>query len=335
MAFEPWVSRRRDDADECVASFVRRRLGHEALERLVQPLVGGIYTGDPESLSLQATLPRFREMERIHGSLWRGLRAKSTADDQAAGARYGLFASLSGGLSELVETITARIAPRCEFRFQVAARSVTRDDVGRYRIELADGESLACAGVVLATDGSTGLLEGLDGELAGKLARITRASSCVVSTGHRLDDVDHPLDAFGLVVPSCENRRILAVSFSSRKFAGRAAPDRVLLRTFLGGALQPELVDLPDEQLVALVLEELGDLLGVRGTPELVDVARHAGAMPQYTVGHVDRVAEIERLTAGHDGLGLAGNALYGIGLPDCIARGESAAETVFASLSG
>lgn len=335
MAFEPWVSRGEEEIDESVASFVRRRLGHEALDRLVQPLVGGIYTGDPDTLSLQSTLPRFKEMERIHGSLWRGLRDKSSDEDEAVGARYGLFASLSGGLSELVEAITSRISPRCQFRFGAIVRSVTRNDSGGYRIELAGGEQFACDGVVLATDGGGDLLAELDSRLAENLAEISRASSCVVSTGHRLDDIDHPLDAFGLVVPACENRRILAVSFSSRKFVGRAAPDRVLLRTFVGGALQPGLLDQEDDQLVAMVLEELGSLLGVRGRPELVDVARHSSAMPQYTVGHDDRVAEIESRLTGHVGLALAGNTLHGIGLPDCIASGAAAAETIFAGLSG
>ena len=167
------------------------------------------------------------------------------------------------------------------------------------------------------------------GDLAARLGEIESASSVVVSTGHRLDQVEHPLDAYGLVVPRIEGRRVLAVSFASRKLAGRAPEGRVLFRTFVGGELQPELVELDDQELRGLVLEELEALLGVRGDPELIDVVRYQEMMPQYNVGHLDRVETIERLVAQIPGLALAGNAFRGVGLPDCIASGFAAATSL------
>ncbi len=333
MALEPLVGRRRDEGDESVASFVRRRLGREALERLVQPLVGGIYTGDPERLSLKATLPRFIEMEREHGSLWLGLGAAAAGRAAATqGARYGLFASLAGGLGQLVDTATDLLAERCRIRRGARVSAIRPvEEPGGFRVELATGESIEADAVVLAVPCgvAAGLAKDLSKDLSDRLSEIESASSVVVSTGYRLDQIEHPLDAYGLVVPHAEGRRVLAVSFASRKLAGRAPEGRVLLRTFVGGALQPELVDLDDSEIEQLVREELGSLLGVRGEPEMIDVVRYPRRMPQYVVGHLERVGEIERLVSEIPGLALAGNALRGVGLPDCIASGIEAAARV------
>ncbi len=152
-------------------------------------------------------------------------------------------------------------------------------------------------------------------------------------TGHRERDVEHPLAASGLVIPAIERRRILSVSFASRKFAGRAPAGQVVLRTFVGGALQPEFLQGTDEELVRLVQSELADILGVRGEPLFARVSRHERSMPQYHVGHRDRVAHLRALLAGHPRLALAGNAYDGVGVPDCVQSGEAAAERVFSSL--
>ncbi|MBC8114932.1 MAG: protoporphyrinogen oxidase, partial [Candidatus Saccharimonas sp.] len=197
-----------------------------------------------------------------------------------------------------------------------------------YRIELADGSIHSSDAVIVAAASyhAANLLGDLDRELASLLGEIEYASSALVVTGHRLADVAHPLNAFGLVVPQRERRKILAVSFSSRKFPDRAPDGSVLLRTFVGGALQPELFNLSDTELVSLVLAELADIFGVCGEPELARVYRYPRAMPQYHVGHLDRVARIEALAARHPGLALAGNAYRGVGVPDVIQYAESAA---------
>jgi oxygen-dependent protoporphyrinogen oxidase len=337
MALEPLVGRSAQAGDESVGAFVRRRLGREALERLVQPLVGGIYTGDPERLSLAATLPRFIEMEREHGSLWQGLRARAADREKATrGARYGLFVSLRNGLSQLVDAAQRSLEGRCRIRLGTEVKTIKRiDGEGEFGVELSSGETIQADAVILAVSCKiasrlvSDLPGDLPGDLSARLGEIELASSVVVSTGHRLDQIEHPLDAYGLVVPRGEGRRVLAVSFASRKLAGRAPQGRVLLRTFVGGELQPELVELDDQELRALVLEELESLLGVRGDPELIDVARYREMMPQYNVGHLDRVETIERLVAQIPGLVLAGNSFRGVGLPDCIASGFEAAASL------
>jgi oxygen-dependent protoporphyrinogen oxidase len=166
-------------------------------------------------------------------------------------------------------------------------------------------------------------------KLAAELYRIEYASTAVIATGHKLSDIEHPLDAFGLVIPHIERRRILAVSFTSRKFPGRAPDGHVLLRTFVGGALQPEIMDLGESALLDLVRRELRELLGVRGEPDFVRILRHTEAMPQYHVGHLDLVARIHAAAEQFHGLALAGNFLSGVGIPDSIASGEAAAEKV------
>ena len=336
MAMEPLVRRRAAGAgaeDESVASFVRRRLGREALDRLVQPLVGGIYTGDPERLSLAATLPRFVEMEREFGSLWRGLRASaSVGHESTGGARYGLFASLRGGLGQLVVAAERRLESACRIRLNTVVQSIERTSpVGEFVVGLVGGESIRADALILAVPApvASRLCVALSSDLSERLGRIETASSVVVCTGHRLEAIDHPLDAYGLVVPRVESRRVLAVSFASRKFPGRVPDGRVLLRTFVGGELQPELVELGDDELSELVAEELKSLLGVGGVPDFVEVVRHRRMMPQYTLGHLDRVEEIERRVSEIPGLALAGSFLRGVGLPDCLASGSAAAASV------
>ncbi len=335
-------------ADESLADFVRRRFGRETLDRLVQPLVGGIYTSDPEQLSLAATLPRFLDMEREHGSLIRATlkqrrkpannRTEPASDSTSGGARYGLFAGLKGGMEELLAALRTVVEAGCRVRTCTKIRSLLMaegdDSDGQppgYRIVLHDGTAEPFDAVIVATTAHQAavLLGDVDSLLAAQLNGIDYASSVVVVTAHKLADVRHPLDSFGLVVPHRERRRILATSFSSRKFPDRAPADSVLMRTFVGGAMQPELFDLDDDQLQRIVMEELSDIFGVQGDSEISLVVRYPRAMPQYHIGHLDRVAAIESRTSNHPGLALAGNALRGVGIPDAITSGEAAARVV------
>jgi oxygen-dependent protoporphyrinogen oxidase len=329
--------RRTDGADESLAAFARRRLGREVLERLVQPLVGGIYTGDPNELSIRAVLPRFPQMEQRHGGLIRGAwREARHAGRDASGARYGLFATLEEGMDLLPRTLAAAL-PVGSIRLEAPVRRLLRiEPRGPWRVELLDGTALDASAVLLATEAHTAarLLDERDPELARQLRGIPYASSAIVQTAFPRDAVAHPLDGFGVVVPAIEGRSILAVSFTSVKFPSRAPAGTVLLRTFVGGMLQPELYDLDDEALVALVRRELEQLLGTRGEPLLWDVARHPRAMPQYTLGHLERIAAIRDRAARHPGLFLAGNAYDGVGLPDCIRVARATADRVFEHLS-
>jgi oxygen-dependent protoporphyrinogen oxidase len=338
MLGEYFVPPRAADGDEDLATFTRRRFGRQVLERIVQPMVSGIYTSDPEKLSLAATLPRFIEMERRHGSLIRAMRRRHreqrTTNGDSSGARYGLFASLAGGMSELLDALSEQVRAQGQIWMDHAATAVeTSDpDAPGVRVTLSDGTVQRADGVVLALPAyrAADLIDSWAGELAEELRGIEYASSAIAVTGHRLEDVAHPLDAAGMVVPHVERRNILAVSFLSRKFAGRAPAGRVILRTFVGGAMQPELLEQEDAALGEMALAELRELLGVRGHPELLEVVRYHRAMPQYHVGHLERVARIEQLTAAMPRLALAGNACRGVGLPDCIHSGEAAAERVW-----
>jgi oxygen-dependent protoporphyrinogen oxidase len=337
-------------ADESLADFVRRRFGREALERLVQPLVGGIYTSDPEHLSIAATMPRFLEAERDHGSLIRAAlfpkkeksgRLTSTdeqpSDTKSSGARYGLFAGLAGGMEDLLSALRSRVEAGCTVSLGNAVASIQRQTAleAGYQVHLSDESTHSFDAVLVATTThhAAAMLGDLDDELARELRGIEYASSAIVVTGHQLADVRDPLNSFGLVVPHRERRRILATSFSSRKFPERAPAGSVLMRTFVGGAMQPELFELPDDELVRLVQAELSDILGVRGDPEIALVVRYPRAMPQYHVGHLNRVSRIEALASQHPGLALAGNAYRGVGIPDAIASGESSAESLFDQL--
>lgn len=347
---EAFVPPRTDDADESLAEFVRRRMGQEILDRIVQPMVGGIYTSDPEKLSMQATLPRFVEMERKHGSLLRAVRheqrsackaeREGAADDPSgpdvSGARYGLFVSLCGGMSELLDALESRVNESARLERNQSIRSVSPLATGGWQITVDDGTSWAVDGIIVALPAhcAAALVSPWDSGLSELLGRIPYASSAIVVTGHRLEDVAHPLNAFGLVIPHIEGRRILAVSFLSRKFEERSPAGTVQLRTFVGGAMQPEMLQQDDASLVAMVREELRDLLGVTGDPLFERVARYARGMPQYHVGHLDLVAQIERCERLHPAFALAGNAYRGVGLPDCIHSGEQAAERVFAALT-
>lgn len=338
MGWEYFLPAQQSHGDESLASFVRRRFGTEALDRLVQPLVGGIYTSDPEQLSLAATMPRFLEMEREHGSLIRAAYAtKPTATDDrtSSGARYGLFAGLRGGMQDLVAALIAAVTPRVTFQLGTRIQAVESSPTGAgYTITQSDGTQSVVDQVIVTLPPSRAaeVVQTLDVPLHHALRQIESASSAIVVTGHDLRRIAHPLKAFGLVIPHRERRQILAVSFSSRKFPNRAPEGKVLLRTFVGGALQPDLCDLDDEALVQLVRKELEATLGVTGDPEFSMVVRYPQAMPQYTLGHLDRVAEIERLAGQHLGFALAGNAYHGVGVPDAIHSGEQAAERIWSS---
>ncbi len=352
---EPLVPRRTEEGDESLASFTRRRLGQEMLDRIVQPMVGGIYTADPEKLSLMATLPRFLEMERRHGSLFEAMHAEDGLvggpEKTASGARYGLFASLRRGMWQLMDSLENRVRAVARVETRAVVSGITLNHwrspatasgtPSRGGGEIAwtdasgDERRTSFSAVILATPAhqmSRVLLAALPA-VAAELAQIEYASSAIVITGHDTQRIDHPLDAFGLVIPAIEKRKILSVSFLNRKFPDRAPPDKVILRTFIGGALQPEMLDLSDGQLVETTLAELQSIFGVRSEPEFAVVARYPRAMPQYHVGHLERVARIVEQLAPTPWIALAGNTLGGVGLPDSILSGEKAAERIWAAM--
>lgn len=313
--------------DESLSSFVTRRFGRELYDRLAQPLVGGIYGADPEMLSLRATMPRFLDIERAERSvswgLWRRQRAMGEA--KASGARYGLFVSFRDGCQRLVDALVDRLGDRVRLGRSVTAVSPE----GRGFVVRTDGgEALDAFGVVLAVPAhrAAALLEGLDAELSGLLGRIPYGSAVTASFAWRREDIPHPLDAYGFVVPAVEGRGVLACTWSSRKWPHRAPEGMELLRVFFGGPGGEHVLDEPDDVLVERARGELRDLMGIAAEPVLVRVSRHARAMPHYHVGHLALVERIEACVARHPGLALAGNAYRGVGIPDSVHAGERAA---------
>lgn len=331
LACEPFISARRDSSDESVASFARRRLGRECFQRLVQPLLSGIYTADPEKLSLAATMPQFLEQERRFGSLWRASRREPTSAAAAeSGARYSMFVAPRNGMGSLIAALVARLpAGSCQMNSSV--EQATRTPNGEWELRLRSGEVHRFDAVIFATPATltAEALLGFDARLAALLRGIEYAGASVVSLGFRNDQVSRPLDAFGFVVPAIENRRIIAGSFSSAKFPSRAPDGNVLVRVFLGGALQPQMNQLSDQELIEVATDELRQLIGLLGPAECVEIARWPASMPQYHVGHLERVAAIEARVADLPGLALAGSAYRGVGVPQCILSGETAAERV------
>jgi oxygen-dependent protoporphyrinogen oxidase len=331
------LPRRRGAGDESLGSFVRRRLGREALERVAQPLIGGIYTADPDRLSLAATMPRFLALEREHRSLVLGLRRSARAAETtgSSGARWSLFVTLADGMEELVGALAERLPPGA-VRVRTPATAVVPVGDG-WRVELPDGARLAADGVVLAGPASrmTALVRGADPVLATLLDGIEYASSATVALAYPRAAVRHPLDGFGFVVPRVEGRAVLACTFSSVKYPGRAPDGMVLLRIFVGGALQEGLLEREDAALARLAHEDVAPLLGITRKPVFSRVWRHPRAMPQYEVGHLDRVAAIEARLEALPGLALAGAAYRGVGIADCVRSGEVAAELLTSKLKG
>jgi len=323
------VLTRSTDDDESLGRFVRRRLGRQALERVAQPLVAGIYTADPEELSLRATMPRFVELERYHRSMILGLMraARVAREEGASGARWSLFVTLAGGMEELVSALAARL-PTQSVVLKQRVSGLERAG-GGWRVTTAEGSAFDADRVILASESHVAarLLRYVDPSLATLLGEIAYASAATVTLGYRRADVPHALDGFGVVVPRTEARALLAATFSSVKYPGRAPAGHVLLRGFVGGALNAEILREEDASLVTRVGGELREMLGVAAAPVLTRVARWPASMPQYHVGHLARVETIERLMASLPGLDLAGGGYRGVGIADCVHSGEAAAE--------
>ena len=319
--------------DESLGAFVRRRLGAEALERVAQPLVAGIYTADPDDLSLTATMPRFVELERTERSIILGLRRALRRAPQpgTSGARWSLFVTFAGGMEELIGTLAARLPPGAAVLKQ---RASGLERVGaRWRVATYEGAGFEADRVIVATEAhpAARLARYLDPALATLLEEIPYASAATVSLGYRRADVPHPLDGFGFVVPRREGRALLAGTFSSVKYPGRAPDGHVLIRGFLGGMLNAEVLAEDDAALVGRARVELHEALGITAEPVLTRLHRWPASMPQYHVGHLARVETIERAVAALPGLALAGAAYRGVGIADCVRAGEAAAERAFA----
>ena len=328
------IPSRKDDVDESMATFVRRRLGREVFERLVEPLVSGVYAADMEKLSVLATLPRFRDMERQYGSLiWamqRQLKANKAAHlSEQSGARYSMFVTLRNGLSMIGETIAQKL-PAGSVQLNTEVTQIDKTPEGKWAVR-TKGEILLFDAVIAAAsvaDASKVLRNSLP-VLAEKLGKIEHEGTAIATFAFDSSQIIQEFRGMGFVVPKIERSPILAGSFSSVKYEHRAPMGKFLVRVFAGGARAPELAVMPDVQLVPLLLKELRKVVRIEGEPLFTTVAHWANTMPQYNVGHRELVREIESLVATESSLALAGNAFSGVGIPHCIHTGFVAAEKI------
>jgi protoporphyrinogen/coproporphyrinogen III oxidase len=333
VALDYLLPARRAEGDESLGGFVRRRLGREAWERLVEPLMAGIYAADGDQLSLAATFPQLREAERRYGGLIKGVLASKR--QASAPTPESAFLTPAAGLDALVTALEERLRDgQVALVCGTAATGVTPSGSG-FDVRLATGGAIEADAVIVATPAyaAADLLGDCDPELAAELAAISHASTAIVTLGYRREEISHPLDGHGYVIPRAEGSPILACTWSSRKWAGRAPEGWELIRVFIGRAGQEDVLAAADETLVALAVQEVAARLGVTAPASLTRVRRWPRGMPQYLLGHPQRVARIEAAQRKRPGLYLAGNAFHGVGLPDCIASGERAADATVAHL--
>lgn len=326
LAQEYFIRRRESPADESLESFVTRRLGKEVYDRLVQPLIGGIYTADPQKLSVQATLQQFVQMEREHGSLIKGMRKRSqtSGEGKESGARYSMFVAPKEGMAQLIRKLHESLANQ-SVHLGVKVTGIRQDERG-WIVQYGKEEEVFDAVIVALPAPQAAEVLSEQAAIANYLRQIPYAGCSVAIVTVDQSQIRKPVEGFGFVVPEIEKRKILAVSFSSAKYPGRAPEGKVILRVFVGGACHPELADLSDEEMRSIVQSELSELIGLEGEPENYLVTRWNGKMPQYHLGHLDRVAALEEEAAKLPGLELAGNAYRGVGVPQCIQSGEAAA---------
>lgn len=343
-AMDVFVPRRKNlDDDETLSSFVKRRLGQEILDVLAEPLIGGIHASDPDTMSVAATFPRFLKMEKDDRSLIlamfkakrkmaKMMKNKPKPDSNAPPKkRWTMFVSFKNGMQTLTDGLAEAIGPDIlKLKTEVAKIDKGKRTDGRpiYRLQVRGiGEIEADAVVLTTLSYSTAeLVNGFDNNLAATLATINCVSSATVNLAYREEDIQRPLDANGFLVPKVENKNLMALTWTTSKWPHRAPEGYIMLRAFVGGAFNQDLVSLTDDEIISLVKKDLRDIMGIEADPIKVRVTRWPKSMPQYTLGHLDRVAVIREREAAHEGLFMAGASYNGVGIPDCLNNGRNSA---------
>ena len=329
--------------DESLAAFGRRRLGAEALQKLIAPMASGIFAGDPETMSLVSCFPRIAELEREYGGLFVAMLALAKKKKQerkegkissSAAGPGGTLTSFKEGIQFLTDTLAAQLGERV--RTGVAVASVTRTGDG-WEVRTSAGETLQADLVISAAPAfaAASMLEGVDAALVDTLRQILYSTLNVVCCGFKQEGLGHPLDGFGYLVPKEEGRTVLGTLWDSSMFEERAPGGMALLRSMAGGACKPELLELPEAELLQRVRDDLQVAMGITQTPCFSRIIRHQQAIPQYTVGHGKRLEAIGGRLAGLSGLLLTGNAFKGVGLNDCVAASQATVDKALAFLGG
>ncbi|MBA4376672.1 MAG: protoporphyrinogen oxidase [Anaerolinea sp.] len=322
------------ERDESIGNFVRRRLGKEALEKIAEPLLSGIHVSDPEKQSLLSTFPRFRALEKTHGSLIQGMLTERKLGAKkkplSGNSPTSLFLSLRGGMGQMVDQLESSLHDVQLLCGQRVTRLEPLTQAG-FRISLAGHAPLEVDALILAIPAhdASGLVESFAPQIASQLDRIRYVSTATISLAYRKSDIRRPFSGFGFVIPSKEKRDISACTWTSIKFNHRAPEGAILLRCFVGGPGKEEMVSLSDEEMIAVVRRELKALMGLDAEPVLTRIFRWEKANPQYDVEHLAHVRQIFDQCQENPGLYLTGSAYEGVGIPDCIRQGQQAAEKV------
>ena len=330
---------RRDSVDESVFDFAARRIGREAAAVLVDAMVTGVYAGDSRRLSLESAFPRMRELERVHGGLFRAMvamrRARRRSGAKSGGplGPGGTLTSFVGGMETIVHALSSRLGEHLHVATPVESLAIGR---GAWTLAMSGGTSLEAERVVVASPAWTAapLLAGVDRDLAALVASVPSAPVAVVCLGLAESDLQHIERGFGFLVPGRENLPILGTLYDTWVFPNRSQPGRVLWRTMIGGARDPGAIEASDGKLAERTLAALQKLLGLRAHPEMVRVIRHPRGIPQYPVGHAATLARIDTALSRHPGLLLSGNSYRGIAMNSCIREAESLAEPLAAELA-
>jgi oxygen-dependent protoporphyrinogen oxidase len=329
---ERWV-RRGDWDDETCESFFMRRFGKEFYFRLAEPVLGAIYSADPATLSMQALLPHLRAMEQQFGNMTAAFRNRrrqaASADDLSKTESNGAW-TLRGGLSRLVEALAAELPPNT-IKYSAAVHRIWCDGEGGWRIRYGQSETLRAAGVVLATPAhqAARLLTSVNLDASRLLQHIAYSSVAIIALGYQREQILRPITSLGFFVPSTEPFELRSVSFTSLKYPDRAPEGAILVRASLGGDRHALVIGQDDDDLIALVHEELSRLFKIEGRPILASAQRQMFALPQYRPGHQQQIDAVRTILADFPGLALAGNAYMGIGIPHCIESGQQAAEQI------
>ncbi len=322
LAQETEIPARLGDDDESLTSFMTRRMGHEVYSQLIEPLMSGIYGGNGDKLSLLATFPQLRQIEKKHGSLLKGLGQTSPKPSP-----YPPFISMRQGMGSLPKLVSARLKTT-QVKLNSPAQSITRTGTG-YRVTLTNGQSETADKILLTTPAfvTAQLTATLDQELAHTHSQIEHGSSVTLTLGYKQSEIDHPLNGYGYVIPGVEKADVLACTWTSSKWANRAPQEHVAIRVFLGKVGRRPIIDTPLEEITALAQAELQDTLGITAEPIMTKLSRWRNGMPQYMLGHLDRVTTIEKRVAQLENFAVAGAPYRGVGIPDCIRSGEQAAQ--------
>jgi oxygen-dependent protoporphyrinogen oxidase len=337
IAREFFVPKRQDERDETLGEFGRRRLGAEALDKLIAPMVGGIFAGDPETMSVKSCFPRIYQLEQEYGGLLRAMlrlakqkRAERKAGQSVASAAGpgGVLTSFASGLQELTDATAAALRGNVRIGAAVSTLHKTADG---FDLELEDGEKLSADIVVTAIPAYAlaGMLEEMSVVMADVLRAIPYAPMNVVCFGYERDKIAHSLDGFGYLIPKQEGCSILGTLWDSSIFPQRAPEGHVMLRSMMGGATNPTAIDLSDRKVQDYVMADLRDIMGIDAAPDFVRIFRHQNAIPQYTRGHGQRLLALQDAAHKIPGFFFNGNAFFGIGINDCVHAANRTAEQV------